>query len=118
MEQAVSGTEFTVQDIGPIRRSDFVPQVTAGSWDGFTGAAFALTRTGQTTGVLKIAERGAYIIRLMQRTIDWKAFDGQREPLRERLVRQRRQSLFGDWQTYARNAADVQDYRDQFYTFE
>ena len=118
MEQAVQGTEFTVVEIGPIRRGDFVPEVSAGASDGFTGAAFALTTTGQTTGALRIPERGSYIVRLLEKSLDWSTFDQQREQLRQRLARQRRQSTFRDWETYARKSADVKDYRDRFYNFD
>lgn len=117
MDQAVLGTDFEVIDLGPFSRSQYLPEVEAGAWDGFTGAAFALTRPGQTSGVVKVDERGAYLMTLVERTLDWTAFEGQRESLRQRLVRQRRQSLFADWELYAREAAKIEDYRDQFYTY-
>jgi len=118
MEQAVAGTGLQVIQVGPFTRSQYLPEVEAGAWDGFVGAAFALRQPGQTTGVLSIDERGAYIMRLVSRTLDRSGFASQRDVIRSRLVRQEQQALFGDWESYTRASARIKDYRDRFYSYD
>ncbi|HDS74799.1 MAG TPA: hypothetical protein ENN56_04580, partial [Firmicutes bacterium] len=57
MDAAVHGTDFSVVDVGPFVRSQYLPEVEAGAFDGFTGAAFTLTRPGQMSGLVRIPER-------------------------------------------------------------
>lgn len=117
MDQAVVSSGFEVLTVGPFKRPDYLPEVRAGAMDGFTGAAFALTRPGETTGVTKIDNRGAYIMTLVERSLDWTNYEREKGMVRERLVRQRRQSVFTDWELYTRKAADIEDHRDQFYAY-
>ena len=116
LDRAVGGTDFGVLDVGPFTRGQYLPEVQAGSMDGFVGAAFSLTRPGQTTGLVKVAERGAYIMTLVERTLDESGYERQRDGLRSRLER-RQQSLLADWDRYSRENADIVDYRDRFYTY-
>ena len=117
LEQAVEGTDFDVIEVGPFTRSQYLPEVKAGSMDGFIGAAFSLTLPGQTTGLVKVDERGAYIMTLVGRTLDESGYEGQREGLRARFGRRQQQSVFADWDRYARENADIVDHRDRFYTY-
>ncbi len=117
MDQAVLGTDFEVLNVGPFKRADYLPEVRAGAMDGFTGAAFALTRPGQMTGAVKIENRGAYILDLVERSLDWSKYNQEKDRIRTQLIRQQRQSLFADWELYTRKTADIKDHRDRFYTY-
>ena len=117
MDAAVQGTDFVVQHIGPFTRSQYVPEVQAGSFDGFIGAAFALGEPGSMSGLVTIPERGAYIMTLVERTYDEAAFEQQADRLQTRLEQRRQQSMFADWNLFLRQNAEIEDDRDLFYRY-
>jgi len=117
MDAAVLGTDFSVVDVGPFGRSQYLPEVEAGAFDGFTGAAFALARPGQMSGLVRVPERGAYIMTLVERTLNEEGFEAQKEQFRQRLARRHRQTIFADWDRYLTENAEIKDYRDMFYRY-
>lgn len=117
MDQAVQGTELSVVDVGPFTRAQYLPEVEAGSFDAFMGAAFALRNPGDMSGLVRAPERGAYIITLVERNYDASSFDDEKAQIQSRIARRLRQSLFSDWEYYYRDKADIEDFRDEFYRY-
>jgi peptidyl-prolyl cis-trans isomerase D len=117
MDAAVHGTDFSVIDLGPFGRTQYLPEVEAGAFDSFIGAAFTLAHPGDMTGLIEVPERGAYIMTLVERTLDEDGFESQREQLSQRLLRRKSQAMFADWDWFNRENAEIEDLRDDFYQY-
>jgi hypothetical protein len=68
--------------------------------------------------LVRVPERGAYIMTLVERTLDEEGFEAQKEQIRQRLARRHRQTIFADWDRYLTENAEIKDYRDMFYRFD
>ncbi|MFZ0390819.1 MAG: peptidylprolyl isomerase [Calditrichia bacterium] len=90
-----------------------IPRI--GSSPVFAAAAFTL-EPGKISRMLE-TERGFYFIKVVERgEFDEQAYQQQKETIRTRLLNQEVQRVFNKWYENLKNEADIEDYRDQFYS--
>jgi parvulin-like peptidyl-prolyl isomerase len=119
LADAVKDTDLEIVTVGPFARGERLKELGYGSRDAFVGAAFSLSKPGQTTGIVRLKHQGACIIELVSKTQPTEAeYARQKSAIARRLNRQGRVSLYRDWETYLRDFADIQDYRDNYYVFD
>lgn len=90
----------------------YIPKI--GRAAAVTAAAFRM-ETGKTSGMLE-AERGFYFIRVLQRTpFNEEDYAKQRPAIRNRLLQQKKRSVFNQWYSRLKEKADIQDHRYRFF---
>lgn len=89
-----------------------VPKI--GRAPAIVAAAFSLPK-GEVSKLLE-SPRGYYIVRVLARTqFNKEEYDRQHDEIKNRLLNQKRQQIFGEWYTQLKEKADIEDKRNLFY---
>ncbi|MEW6750281.1 MAG: peptidylprolyl isomerase [Candidatus Latescibacterota bacterium] len=116
LAEAGREVQLEVQKTEPFSRSASVPGV--GRQNAFTTAAFALQEPGQVSDVVTVSPRGAYVIRLLQKTpADAARFESEREQAAAQLLQKRQEEVLQNYFAALFDGAQIEDYRHHFYTF-
>ena len=114
LQAAAQAADLEVRTTGPFARTESVPGV--GQGNAFVGAAFRL-REGDVSDVV-VMPRGAYLIRVVERTsVDEAAFDENREQLAQQLLQQRQNEVLQTWYAQMYETAKIEDHRHFFFAF-
>ena len=112
LQQAAQEKGLTVQTAGPFTRVD--PNTAFGQANAAIGAAFG-TPVGQISQPVE-STAGVFLVRPTARTqADRRAFDAQKEQMRQTATFRLQQGLYERWLDSLRKKADIEDNRDRFF---
>jgi peptidyl-prolyl cis-trans isomerase D len=112
LQQAAQEKGLTVETAGPFTRVD--PNTAFGQANAAIGAAFG-TPVGQISQPVE-STAGVFLVRPTARTqADRRAFDTQKEQMRQTATFRLQQSLYERWMESLRKKAEIQDNRDRVF---
>ena len=96
-------------------RQGYIPGI--GQDPALIGAAFRLATPGHMSTLVE-GDRGYFLIQLVERQpIDEKAFESQKESLRQQLLAQKQNQLYSDWIADLKDKSDIKERINDFFTF-
>ena len=111
-DQVAAEDSLEIKNVDSFTMAGYVPGV--GREPAFIGAAFALN-VGEISKPVE-GTKGYYLIQLLEKDeFDQKAFEGEKEQTKNKLLAQRRQSIYGKWYNNLKENSEIKDFRDVYY---
>ena len=108
---AAGTAELEVQTTDPFARADYVPKI--GRRNAFISAALR-TEIGQISEVV-VQSRGAYMLRVLERTPDDTALlEEERADLEQQIMERRQEETLRSWFAQLNDTAEIVDNRHHF----
>jgi len=81
----------------------------------FIGAAFALEKTNDISAPVK-GTKGYYLLQLVSKSsFDEADYNKKKDQLKTQLLKQKQNQVFANWYARAKEKANIEDYRSQYY---